>query len=85
MKSITIHGLDQSIADKIKRKAKDLGLSLNKTIKKLLEESLGLGTQKDRDYTSDFMDLYGVWQKEEEERFLESVDCFEKISREDWA
>ena len=42
MKSITIHGLDGKLYERIKEKAKRQGLSLNRTIKNLLEKSLGI-------------------------------------------
>jgi len=42
MKSITIHGLDGPLDTLIREKARKQQLSLNKTIKLLLEESLGL-------------------------------------------
>ena len=42
MKSITIHGIDDPLAGLIKSRAQSEGLSINKTVKKLLEESLGV-------------------------------------------
>ena len=42
MKSITIHGIDDPLAKLIKSKVRSEGLSVNKTVKKLLEESLFL-------------------------------------------
>ncbi|MGB5615690.1 MAG: hypothetical protein WBM78_02535, partial [Desulfobacterales bacterium] len=47
MKSITIHGIDEPLVKLIKSKAKQEGLSINKTIKKILESSLGV---KPKDY-----------------------------------
>jgi predicted DNA binding CopG/RHH family protein len=42
MKSITIHGIDEPLAKLIKSKAKQEGLSINQTIKNILESSLGV-------------------------------------------
>ena len=42
MKSITIHGVDEPLSELIKSKAQSEGLSINKTIKKILESSLGV-------------------------------------------
>ena len=42
MKSITIHGLDEGLEAMIEEKARQEGLSLNKTVKMLLREALGL-------------------------------------------
>jgi predicted DNA binding CopG/RHH family protein len=47
MKSITIHGIDEPLAKLIKSKAKQKGLSINQTIKNILESSLGV---KPKDY-----------------------------------
>jgi len=42
MKSITVHNLDEKTAILIEQKAKETGLSLNKTIKLLLRQALGV-------------------------------------------
>ena len=42
MKSITIHGIDEPLEKLIKSRAREEGLSINKTLKKLLEQSLGV-------------------------------------------
>jgi hypothetical protein len=42
MKSITIHGVDEPLAELIKSKAKSEGLSVNQTIKNILEAALGV-------------------------------------------
>ena len=46
MKSITIHGIDDPLAELIKSRARSEGLSINKTVIKLLEESLGFQRMK---------------------------------------
>ncbi len=33
----------------------------------------------------DFLDLFGVWSREEAKEFNKQVDDFEKIDQEDWA
>ena len=42
MKSITIHGLDEHLDRTIRSLAEREGLSMNKTIKKVLRSALGL-------------------------------------------
>jgi hypothetical protein len=42
VKSITIHGLDSRMVEGIERRAKERGTNLNKTIKELIAQSLGL-------------------------------------------
>jgi hypothetical protein len=84
MKSITIHGLDARLYERIKEKAKRQGLSLNKTIKKLLEKSLGIDSHEKNGHRQDFMDLFGVWPRDEVEEFAKSIEEFEQIDAEDW-
>jgi hypothetical protein len=85
MKSITIHGLDETLDRLIKKRAKKQGSSLNKTIKKLLEESLGLHKKQNADHRDDFLDLFGVWSKKEAKQFAEHIHDLEKIDKEDWS
>ena len=54
MKSITIHGVDKQLTDLIKSKAESEGLSINKTIKKLLETSLGVKPQVEKKNLKDY-------------------------------
>ncbi len=85
MKSITIHNLDDPLDTLIREKAKTEGLSLNRTIKKLLAEALGLSLKKGEGRGKDFLDLFGVWSNEEVKEFNKQVGDLEKIDREDWA
>ena len=84
MKSITIHGLQDPLDTLIRKQAKKQGLSLNKTIKKLLAESLGLKPKKEVDHRMEFMDLFGVWTEEDLEEFSRAVQDFEEIDEEEW-
>jgi tRNA(fMet)-specific endonuclease VapC len=65
MKSITIHGLDDPLDSLIRQRAKKKKMSLNKTIKELLRESLGLESIDQHNHKKDFQDLFGVWTKAE--------------------
>ncbi len=85
MKSITIHGLEDRLSERIREKARQQGLSLNKTIKKLLAEALGVEEQAPRDRREQFLDLFGIWTKEEAEEFNKSLEETRKLDPEDWA
>ena len=85
MKSITIHGLDDPLDTLIRERAKKQGTSLNKTIKKLLAESLGVTPVSGGDHRKDFLDLFGCWSKKEAEEFSQRLGDFEKVDPEDWA
>jgi hypothetical protein len=84
MKSITIHGLEDPLNTLIREKARNQRLSLNKTIKKLLAESLGLTTSNYKDHHHDFSDLCGVWTAEDIEEFTANSKDFSSIDPKDW-
>ena len=84
MKSITIHGLDHQLDKLIRKRAKKHGISLNKTMKNLLEESLGIKKLPDYDHSEDFMDLFGTWSEEDKKKFDENISELEKIDEKDW-
>lgn len=81
MKSITIHGLDDTLDRLLQEKADQGGTSLNKIIKGLLRQSLGVSKQQKK---NDFSEFSGIWTQEEFEKFEHSVKDFEKIDRQDW-
>ena len=85
MKSITIHGLDDPLDTLIRQRAKKNKTSLNKTIKQLLAEALGLKQTNQDDNKKDFHDLSGVWTREEAKAFLQDTDDFETIDEKDWS
>lgn len=84
MKSITIHNLDPELEKGITSKSRRLGLSLNKTIKKLLRQSMNLSPKKKSNKKTDFSDLAGTWTQEEYEEFERNTKDQEKIFKEDW-
>ena len=82
MKSITIHGMDETLDRRLREKADAEGKSLNKTIKGLLEESLGL--RRSRNRREEFMDLFGSWSTEEQEQFERATEDLRRVDPEDW-
>ncbi|NQU64649.1 MAG: hypothetical protein HQ517_10260 [SAR324 cluster bacterium] len=60
MKSISIHGLDDVLDEMIKEKARKQGNSLNKTIKRLLEEAIGIKPKDTEERKQEYADLFGV-------------------------
>ena len=82
MKSITIHDLDSSLDVLIREKAKRHGSSLNKTIKRILRESLGIAETDNR--KADFVEFSCTWSKKDEESFFKQSKDLEKIDVKDW-
>jgi len=84
MKSITIHGLEDPLDSMIREKAKNQGLSLNKTIKKLLEEALGIKKRSTLEHKKDFLDLFGTWTAEDLKEFTLNTKDLDQVDQEDW-
>lgn len=84
-KSITIHALDDVLGRLIEERAQSEGLSLNKTIKKLLAEALGVKPPAQAPHTQDFEEFLGVWTDEEAAAFHERIRDLERVDEEDWA
>ena len=84
MKSITIHGIDDPLAELIKSKAQSEGLSINKTVKKLLEESLGIKPRDRGINRSDFEEFCGIWSESELTEFEDKTRELRNVNQEDW-
>ncbi|MFC2171562.1 hypothetical protein ACFLU6_02975 [Acidobacteriota bacterium] len=84
MKSITIHGLDGPVVSLLESRAKAEGLSLNRTIKKLLEEALGARPKDVSKRREEFVQFLGLWSKSDLSSFQKGTEDFERVDKEDW-
>ena len=84
MKSITIHGVDEPLAELIRSKARSEGLSVNKTIKKMLETSLGIKPPDQDTKRGDYEEFCGLWSESDLAEFEEITEGFRKVESEDW-
>jgi hypothetical protein len=84
MKSITIHGLDGPLWSMLKTKSEYEGLSLNKTVKMLLENALGVRPVKNMERYNEFKEFVGVWTDADLSEFKKCTEDFDKIEKEDW-
>ena len=84
MKSMTIHGIDKQLADMIKARAEAEGLSVNKTIKQILETSLGIKPQPQHKNIDDFKEFCGVWSEADLKEFKELTSDTRAVNPEDW-
>jgi hypothetical protein len=73
-KTITIRDLEDTLDKRIREKAKALNLSLDKTVKTLLKDSLGgeSSIKQIEKRKREFMDLFGAWTQTDLEEFCES-------------
>ena len=84
MKSITIHNLDDQTADLIQQEASKKGLSLNKTIKLLLKQALGIKPVPSEKRKSEFLDLFGIWSDKDLQEFNATIEDLSQVNPEDW-
>jgi hypothetical protein len=83
MTSIIIHGLEDPIDGLIREKARQQGISLNKTIKQLLAESLGISRDINKPQHT-FDDLFGIWSSAEIEEFNRNTQDLSVTDPRDW-
>ena len=84
MKSITIHGIDDITSQQLQNTAEKLGLSLNKTIKKIIQEALGIKPSEISSKRSEFEEFCGIWTNQDLKEFNKEVEPLRQIYPEDW-
>ena len=84
MKSLTIHDLDDSLDVMIQEKAKEQGLSLNRTVKMLLRKALGLEPGGNGVKRAGFAEFCGVWSKTDAAEFDRRTKDLRKVDLRDW-
>ncbi|MDM8535636.1 hypothetical protein QUF70_02645 [Desulfobacterales bacterium HSG17] len=84
MKSITIHGLDKPLWSMLKTKSEFEGMSLNKTIKMLLENALGIKPAKNMERYNEFKEFKNLWADSDLLEFENNIKEFNKIDKDDW-
>lgn len=85
MRTITLRNLPPELAEQVEARAKELGLSLNRTVTRLLEEHLlptsrPLGARRHRDLDH----LAGSWSAEEADEFDRGLQEQRRIDPELW-
>ena len=84
MKSITIHDIDEPLVRLIKSRAQAQGLSINRTIKKALEEAFGIKPRRKGTNRTQFEEFCGLWSESELVEFEEKTLDLRKVDPEDW-
>lgn len=84
MKAITIHGMDDALAGALQKKARTEGESMNKLVKRLLGEAVGMKIRARGRHRAEFESFAGVWSEKERREFERRTAEFEQVSQEDW-
>ena len=83
MKSISLRGIDDEIAQRLREEAQRQGTSVNALILQFVRKGVGLQTAR-RPVYHDLDALAGTWSVEEASAFLDSLSDFEQVDRGLW-
>lgn len=86
MKQLTVRGLDDELSTAVRRLAKTEGISLNQAALRLLKKGAGLTDSRENPHAigASLDDLFGVWEKDEAERFDTALEIFETVDEAAW-
>jgi plasmid stability protein len=84
MSSLTIHALDQQLADTIRQRARDESISMNELVKRILAEGLGIKVPAEPPHRREFAAFHGTWTAAEAEEFGTRVAGTEQVDPGDW-
>ena len=85
MKTITIHGIDDITMEQLQKISDEAGLSINKTVKKLLHEVLGIKPGELSSKIGDFEEFSGIWNSKDLSEFNSATDSLNQVDPGDWA
>lgn len=84
MSSFTVHDLDPMVARLLKDRARAEGTSINRTIKRILEEALGVRPVARQKHRAHFEKFLGKWSRAEAEAFDRAVSDMGAVDPRDW-
>ena len=84
MTAITLRKIPAELREAIEMRAESEGLSLNKTVIRMLEELVGTRPGQRRSLHHDLDHLAGTWSREEAEAFDGCLADLRKIDKELW-
>ena len=84
MKSLTLHALDNQLADQIRRRASEMSISMNELAKRILAEGLGIKTPVNPPHRDDFAPFCGTWNEQDAQEFDQRVADMETVDKEEW-
>ncbi len=84
MKTLSLRGIDEELAENLKKTAQKTGTSLNKTVLEILRKSVRPNSKKREVVYHDLDDLAGTWTENDWEQFKKATKSFEAIDKELW-
>ena len=84
MTTMTLRGIDDTLAQALKELARSQGVSLNALALRLIREATGVDKRKRTLVHHDLDTLAGTWGKNDEEDFLNATHSLGTIDEEMW-
>jgi plasmid stability protein len=85
MANLSLRGIDERTAARLKSEARRRGVSVNALVLELIRQGVGLKPREaERAVHHDLDSLAGTWDEKEAEAFLEAVSDFEQIDKALW-
>lgn len=85
MKTLSLRGIDDEMAEALNKEAKRANASLNATLLNLIRESIGLKKKRWTRVYTDLDDLAGTWSEKDEKEFKASTSAFSRIDEDLWS
>ena len=84
MKAITLRNVPPNLGRRIERRAKEKGLSMNRTVIQILEDALGTSNKRAAQLHHDLDHLAGSWSEVEAREFDEDLAAQRRIDPDLW-
>lgn len=85
MRAISLRGVDEEIARKLKAEAAQRGTSVNALILQLIRAGIGIKAPATKRHEYHDLDqLAGTWTEEDAAEFARTVSDFEQVDKELW-
>lgn len=82
--NFNLRGVSPEVMTILKKRAKELKVSVNVLILHLIEEGIGIGKKPQRHSYHDLDFMIGTWSSKESKDFEQKIKNFEKIDKDFW-
>lgn len=84
MTTMTLRGIDDTLATSLKELARNEGISLNALVLRIIREAAGVEKRKRSALHHDLDSLAGTWSAEDEAAFLSATGSLEAVDEDLW-
>ena len=84
MTQITLRGMNPEVERKVRRMAKERGVSLNRVMLDMIYQYTGLKKKDKRPPADSLRKLAGGWSEKDASKFMESIKSCTQIDEEMW-